>query len=763
MKPQINVRVLGINVAVMVVLLGVSAWAFSPVFATSAWVIATGGALVAGVSIGTLATAKRWPVAVTVGVGVLAYFLLGGPLVLRSTTAAGIVPTPSTILDLARGLVSAWKDLLTVQVPSEGLEVVVLVPFVATLVCAIAGAALATAHKRAGLAVLAPLVLLTVAIAFGTYRGAAPVLQATVFAVAVLPWLAWRREILRAPQTEGAQTVSREARLRRSALAAGVLVGAIALGGAAAAFDNAPEQRRVLRDEITPPLELHDYSSPLQSFRKYVRDFEDTTLFTVSNLPSGARVHLATLDAYDGVVYAVSGDGTAAAGAFERVGTSIPVEGQGRPATIDITMGAMSGVWVPTVGEVRSVDFTSAHEYSLEKSLHYNRVTGTAVATIGLTEGDTYRLESFVTPVPSEEELTDVAFSAIPLPRVSNIPEGLRETAIDAAGDDRSPSAEVASLVTFLSGTGYFSHGLEGQASSRSGHGGERIAALLGAQQMVGDDEQYAVAFALMAHELGIPARVVMGFYPEDPVEGPYNVTGADVHVWAEVAYDGIGWVPVDPAPAEDRAPVQEEQPPEREPKPQVLQPPPPPQEPAQVPPAVPTDDEAIDETRIDLEAVLRIAVYVLGVLGVLLVLTGPFLAVLIAKARRRRKRRRQRATPLRIAGAWNELADVAVDYGVVVPRHGTRVEKAALVDAFVGREVAAPLAHTADSHIWVSSDPTEDDAAAYWIDVATAVSQIRKQRSPRERWRAKFSLKSLAQERQARRAQSQRNVKVVR
>lgn len=763
MNQSLNVRLLAANIAVMVVLLAVSAWAFAPVFATSAWLVATAGALVVGVSIGAFATLKRWPVVVTIGVGVVSYFLLGGPLVLRSTTAAGIVPTPSTIVDLARGLVSTWKDLLTVQVPAEGLEVVVLVPFVSTLVCAIAAAALATRSSHVSAAILAPLALLTVAIAFGTYHGAAPLLQAIVFALVAVPWLSWRRELSRAPEADGNPTVPKEARLRRSALAAGVLVVAIALGGAAAAFDSAPEQRRVLRDEVTPPLELHDYSSPLQSFRKYVRDFDDVTLFTVSQLPEGARVHLATLDSYDGVVYAVSGDGTAAAGSFERVGNSMSVERRGSSATVDVTMGAMSGVWVPTVGDVRSVQFTSANEYRLEKSLHYNRVTGTAVATVGLGEGDSYRLDVVIPESPSAEQLAEASFSAIPLPRVGNVPEGLRETAIDAAGDDRTPSAEVASLVTFLSGSGYFSHGLEGQASSRSGHGGERIAALLGGQQMVGDDEQYAVAFALMAHELGIPARVVMGFYPDEPVQGTYNVTGADVHVWAEVAYDGYGWVPVDPAPAEDKAPVQEEQPPQREPKPQVLQPPPPPQEPAQVPPAVPTDDEAIDETRLDLEAVMRIAVYVLGVLGILLVLTGPFLAVLIAKARRRRKRRRHIAAPMRIAGAWNELADAAIDHGAEVPRHVTRVEKAQFVDAFMGSTVVTPLAHSADSHIWVAEDPTDEDVAAYWANVEAAVAALGKERSLRQRWRARLSLRSLAQERADQRSQGQRKVRVVR
>ena len=46
------------------------------------------------------------------------------------------------------------------------------------------------------------------------------------------------------------------------------------------------------------------------------------------------------------------------------------------------------------------------------------------------------------------------------------------------------------------------------------------------------DDEQYAVAMALMARKLNIPARVVMGFYPDwDEVEdpsAPIALTGED-------------------------------------------------------------------------------------------------------------------------------------------------------------------------------------------------------------------------------------------
>jgi hypothetical protein len=60
-----------------------------------------------------------------------------------------------------------------------------------------------------------------------------------------------------------------------------------------------------------PPFDITDYPSPLQSFRGYVRDDADKTLFTVTGLPKDGRVRLATMDAYDGIVYNVSDDGPA--------------------------------------------------------------------------------------------------------------------------------------------------------------------------------------------------------------------------------------------------------------------------------------------------------------------------------------------------------------------------------------------------------------------------------------------------------------------
>ena len=189
-------------------------------------------------------------------------------------------------------------------------------------------------------------------------------------------------------------------------------------------------------------------------------------------------------------------------------------------------------------------------------------------------------------------------FAPVRMPAQDGVPQDFVEVASKAVADAATPIEQVRALQTWLSEGGFFSHGLEGEALSRAGHGAERISTLLGAEQMVGDDEQYAVAMALLADELGIPARVVMGFHPdEDAAKNPvFTATGDTLHAWVEVAFEGVGWVPFDPTPPEDQVPNDQTTKPRADPKPQVLQPPPPQQEPVDLPPTVPDDRESEDE-----------------------------------------------------------------------------------------------------------------------------------------------------------------------
>jgi len=65
-----------------------------------------------------------------------------------------------------------------------------------------------------------------------------------------------------------------------------------------------------------------------------------------------------------------------------------------------------------------------------------------------------------------------------------------------------------------------------------------------------GKAEQFAGAYAAMARSLGIPARVVTGFLPGNPEgDGRFHVYERQRHAWAEVWFDGAGWVGFDATP----------------------------------------------------------------------------------------------------------------------------------------------------------------------------------------------------------------------
>ena len=68
----------------------------------------------------------------------------------------------------------------------------------------------------------------------------------------------------------------------------------------------------------------------------------------------------------------------------------------------------------------------------------------------------------------------------------------------------------------------------------------------------------FASAMVVMARSVGIPARYVQGYLPDArriEKDGRYLVTDADYHAWAELSFDGAGWVTFDPSVGADSVP----------------------------------------------------------------------------------------------------------------------------------------------------------------------------------------------------------------
>lgn len=254
-------------------------------------------------------------------------------------------------------------------------------------------------------------------------------------------------------------------------------------------------------------------------------------------------------------------------------------------------------------------------------------------------------------------------------------------------------------LETYFAEGGFFSHGLEGEVLSRAGHTAERIATLLGGDQMIGDDEQYA-SMALAAREMGIPARVVMGYYPDEKQEGEpaFTATGDDVHAWVEVAFEGFGLGDDQPHAARGQGSSgSEHQAASRPEAPQVLQPPPPPQEPVDLPPTVPDDREPEDDTP-NILGIIAVILAIVGVsLLVLLILASPFIVIGAWKAAKRRSRRLAERRSDRISGGWTNSPIARSTTAPASAPGGTRTEEAAVVEAALTVPTVTALAERAD------------------------------------------------------------------
>jgi transglutaminase-like putative cysteine protease len=737
----------------LLLLLGTVVVGFGPVWGAPGYLRpAVGGALL-GLAVAWLGAWRRWPTVVVAAATVAAYLLCGGVLALPGTTVGGVLPTLATVRELALGSVHGWKEFVTTVPPLHSFPDLAVVPFSVLYLVAVVAGTVAWRARLAAFALVPVAVGLVAAILLGTVEPALPVVQGLVAGVVGLLWGALRVIEARVGSHSVATDSSREAsrrlrwyRLRTGATILGV--GAVAAGLVAPVLLPAAP-RTVVRDVITPPLDLHEFVSPLVGFRKFAKEQREDELLRVDGLPAGARLRLATLDTYDGVVYDASSD-EPGSGVYTRAGEEIATADTTPSTQLDVAVLGYAGVWVPDAGSVTGITWTGDRADQLADSTYYNAATRTALATAGLRPGDTYRLSAQIAAPPTEEDLRSGRIAEdTPLPPLPDdaVPPSVAAKASQFMGEETDPVARLFALREGLVASGIFSSGLEDQAPSRPGHSADRVDSLLAEDEMVGDDEQFAVALALMAQQAGIPARVVMGFYADPETDArqdgeTYTVTGADVHAWVEVPFEGYGWAPIDAIPDEDNK-IQPEPKSEQVPKPPVLEDPEPPEEPADAVPGDVQDDDKDDQDAegFDWGLAARIAAAVLIPLAILL---APVLLVLALKARRRLLRRSAARLSDRVAGGWREVLDAATDLGAAVPEGATRREAAGVLVATLEAPETVPLAHRADATVFGAAEPTPQEVDAYWAEVEALLGGLHARVPRRQRWRARLSLRSL-------------------
>ena len=734
-------------------LLAVASVAWWPVYRGDAMIVAAVTAVVFGTLVALVGTVLRLPTAVVAVATIAAFALTGVPAAVPGQ-ANGLLPTGPGLVDLFAGVALGWKRLVTISLPVGSYEAL-LVPYFATLLVAtVTAVSVATRASRQELASIPALVLFAAGVAVGPSRLDTSIATAVVLAGIALVWALTVRHGRRAvavANTIGAPVHVARSVVRPALVGTGTIVAAAVVATGLGLVAPPSTARTVARTDIVKPFDPRDTVSPLSGFRAYEEQGEaDRAQLRVTGLPRDGFVRIATLDTYDGVVYRVGGpDGSTASGTFERVPTSVDVRGvRGRTARVSVTVEGYRGVWLPTVGDLERVDFTGSAAERERGAFFYNGSTGTGAVVGGVGAGTRYDLTAVVPDQPTDEQLVAAQPGTASVPAPRNVPDAVRDT-VDAYTDGaETDGAKLVTMVQALRRNGYVSHGVDDDRVSRSGHGADRLQELLTSPLMIGDQEQYAAVAALMADELGFPARVVMGFAPGGDsgagaatTDGTTTFRGSDVTARIEVDTAQWGWVTINPNPTVRDIPDEQQQTPKPVTRPETVVPPPPAEQQDQDQQAPPQSDRDTPPVQpLWLQILLAVLPWVLAFLGLVALVLLPFGVIVLIKRVRRRRRRRAPTPRARIVGAWDEYRDALVDRGHDVDRSATRRE------AVVGApgEGGAGLAALADRSVFGPSDADGAAADRMWAATDDAVRSLAAGRTRRERFRAAVSLRSL-------------------
>ncbi|MEO6115273.1 MAG: transglutaminase-like domain-containing protein [Pseudolysinimonas sp.] len=737
--------------------IGIAAASLWPIYQTGRYLVLVVVAVLLGTAIAAFGARFRWPSWALVTAGFLGFLAVGVPLAVPDESVSGVLPTVKGLIDLVSGIALGWKQLLTITLPVGTYQALLVPALLLVLAVTIVSVSVALRASWGELAVIPPVVLFLVGIVFGPERIGTPEWLALALlgvTLLTLVWRRWRRRreairqlALSTPDAEGRPLATAgETGLGVRGIVAGGVILLLAGGASIAASSALPpaSDRHVLRAAVTQPFDPRNYPSPLSGFRRYLRDDKSSQVqFQVTGLPEGARIRVATLDSYDGIVYAVGSSAVdSASGTFVRIPSSVDQSStKGTALDLTVTLTGYTGVWMPTVGRFESVDFTGADAARLDENFYYNNTSGTAAVLGGLHAGDSYTLRTVLPDAPTAAQLESVTPGSESVPAIGVIPDDLAQHLDGYVSGKTAPGDRLTAMLDGLKKEGYISHGLDPeQPASRSGHAADRITELFTDPRMIGDAEQYSVTAALMARQLGFPARVIFGFAPQGSAS-TLDVTGADVSAWIEVDTAQFGWVAIDPNPPARPIPAEQPQDPTKIARPQSVVPPPVDKpntkENQTTPDTSQSEPDVLDPALVVLFQVLRVGG---TVLLIVLILAAPFLLIIAAKVRRRGIRRRADSALQRIRGGWDEFADSVVDHGFQPPPAATRSEVAGVVGTLPSRVLAA----VADRAVFAPDDADPADADRVWDAVGELRTSLDLGLNRRQRLLALISLRSL-------------------
>ena len=191
-----------LDAGALTVLLGLGVLGFSLSFGGDPYYLAAGfGGILLGLGVAAAKVHFRLGVLITTALAVGAYLVFGTALAVPEASIAGLLPTLESLRTLLAGVVFAWKDMLTVGVPVGTAGGTLIVPFLSSLLTALAAGLLTWRLRSPYWPLLPVLVLFITGIAFSTNAGFLTVERGISLTVVAIAWATFRRDALRSGDT----------------------------------------------------------------------------------------------------------------------------------------------------------------------------------------------------------------------------------------------------------------------------------------------------------------------------------------------------------------------------------------------------------------------------------------------------------------------------------------------------------------------------------------------------------------------------------
>jgi transglutaminase-like putative cysteine protease len=286
--------------------------------------------------------------------------------------------------------------------------------------------------------------------------------------------------------------------------------------------------------------------NPFVSLRTRLTAPENVPVFRARST-SRERWRLMVYDRFDGTDFAASSDPRAGLVTFEG-----PIPGQQDPdlpvtqVRQEVEIQELGSFWLPAV--------TNPVQVEAGRPVLANETFASLTINRRLRQGATYTVVSQVPDIKADDLDGPVDYGDYPemepYTETGGLDRNVRAIA-DTVVESRNagtPFEQALALQDYLRGR-VFRYNLDVPALSA---GGNQLRRFL-TEVREGYCEQFAIAMAMMARQVGIPSRVAVGFTAGEVVDSTWlQVTTHDAHAWPELWFPEAGWVPFEPTPRAD-------------------------------------------------------------------------------------------------------------------------------------------------------------------------------------------------------------------